>query len=210
MPADITETITEAFAQHLWGGAKEGISLVDWETPDAAFLERLQQDVWQFSSAKNRTQMRSMAQALISPDGKLRTFAEFKEAADAIAVTHKTWLQAEYDLAVAGGQMGATWSRAEANKAALPLMQYNTAGDSRVRQAHIELDGVVRPVDDPFWDYWYPPNGWGCRCDVQSLAIGQVTPMEKVIIPDDVPLMFQTNLGKAGLIFPPTHPYYSI
>lgn len=34
------------------------------------------------------------------------------------------------------------------------------------RPHHLAMDGVVRPADDPFWQTWYPPNGWGCKCRV--------------------------------------------
>lgn len=41
---------------------------------------------------------------------------------------------------------------------------YNTAGDNRVRKSHALLDGVTLPKEDPFWQKWYPPNGYECRC----------------------------------------------
>lgn len=42
--------------------------------------------------------------------------------------------------------------------------KYVTAGDDRVRDTHIGLDGVTLPKDDPFWNENTPPNGWQCRC----------------------------------------------
>ena len=44
--------------------------------------------------------------------------------------------------------------------------KYVTAGDDRVREEHAALDGVTLPKDDPFWLEYWPPNGWGCRCQV--------------------------------------------
>jgi SPP1 gp7 family putative phage head morphogenesis protein len=42
--------------------------------------------------------------------------------------------------------------------------KYVTTGDERVRPEHASLDGVTLPKDDPFWQRFYPPNGWSCRC----------------------------------------------
>lgn len=44
--------------------------------------------------------------------------------------------------------------------------KYVTTGDDRVRDEHAALDGVTLPKDDPFWQRFYPPNGWNCRCQV--------------------------------------------
>lgn len=46
--------------------------------------------------------------------------------------------------------------------------QYQTAGDNEVREEHRVMDGRVYAADDPIWDIWYPPNGFGCRCAVVS------------------------------------------
>lgn len=47
--------------------------------------------------------------------------------------------------------------------------RYVTVGDNRVRPEHRILDGVTLPKDDEFWLYFWPPNGWNCRCSVISL-----------------------------------------
>lgn len=47
--------------------------------------------------------------------------------------------------------------------------EYVTVGDDRVRESHEKLDGVKRRADDKFWQKFWPPNGWNCRC--QAIAI---------------------------------------
>lgn len=42
--------------------------------------------------------------------------------------------------------------------------KYVSVGDSRVRPIHEALDGVTLPKNDPFWQTFWPPNGYGCRC----------------------------------------------
>jgi SPP1 gp7 family putative phage head morphogenesis protein len=50
-----------------------------------------------------------------------------------------------------------------------PYWQYITQDDSRVRPSHAALHGKVFRHDDPFWDNFYPPNGYRCRCRVKAI-----------------------------------------
>lgn len=56
------------------------------------------------------------------------------------------------------------------NKDSRPFWQYFTMDDGRVRASHARLEGKVFKWDDEFWNYFYPPNGWGCRCKVMALS----------------------------------------
>lgn len=35
---------------------------------------------------------------------------------------------------------------------------------------NIVINGLVYRYDDPFWQSFYPPNGWRCRCRVNALS----------------------------------------
>ena len=65
--------------------------------------------------------------------------------------------------------------------------EYVTVGDDRVRDSHERMDGMIRKKDDPIWTKWWPPNGWGCRC--QTVAIyddeEKQTPVPKDADPDE-------------------------
>lgn len=61
--------------------------------------------------------------------------------------------------------------------------QLVTVGDNRVREAHEAVDGVIRFKDDEFWDSWWPPNGWNCRC--QAIAIYDES-VRQTRIPKDI------------------------
>lgn len=51
-----------------------------------------------------------------------------------------------------------------------PIWVYDAVNDRRTRPTHLALDGTARRADDPFWDTWYPPNGYRCRCAVRNLS----------------------------------------
>lgn len=209
----INKKVTLHYAQKLWEGVSSGygadLPTVDFDTPDFEILTRLQRNTWQFSAAKNYQELRAMNNALLDETGKLRSFNAFKEAVKDIHGEHEQWLRAEYNMAVASGQMAATWTRIQESKDLLPLLQFDAVNDNRTTALCRTLDGVIRPVDDPFWDRYYPPNHWGCRSDVRKLASGKLTPVEQITPPDRMPEMFKTNLAKTGVVFPPGHPYWT-
>lgn len=207
MPARLDADVTSNIARQLMAGVAEGL---DYDTPDADMLDALRSNTWHFSAAKNYTQLRQFSDALVGEDGRLRSYNEFKRAAFEITNQHiSNWLQAEYNQAVAGAQMAGKWRQIERDSELLPLLKFDAVLDRRTTEVCRPLDGVVKPINDPFWAKWYPPNHWGCRSTVQQLSSGAVTPDYAIDYPDrDVPLMFRQNLAQTGSIFPPEHPYF--
>lgn len=191
------------------GGYGKNFNTVDFSSPDGEMLQRLVRDVWNFSAAKNYHTLRDLTLALVDENGKTRTFEQFEEAAKKISATYNvTWLRTEYNMAVGSATMAARWTDFTKTAEIMPYLQYQTVGDDRVRNEHALLNGVIRKISDEFWSTHYPPNGWGCRCDVIQLATGTASETEKI---PNVPIspMFKTNLANSGLIFPPGHPYYN-
>lgn len=56
----------------------------------------------------------------------------------------------------------------------LPFWQYLAVLDEQTRKSHAALNGKVFRHDDSFWDKFYPPNGWMCRCHVRNLSQKQL------------------------------------
>lgn len=51
-----------------------------------------------------------------------------------------------------------------------PYFRYKAVMDDRTRPEHRALHNKIFRYDDPVWSTIYPPNGWGCRCHVESLT----------------------------------------
>ncbi|MEG0920629.1 MAG: phage minor head protein [Comamonas sp.] len=80
-----------------------------------------------------------------------------------------------YDTNTRQAYAAGLWERVERSKKALPYVRYITRGDDRVRDAHRAWDNLTLPVDDPFWQTHWPPNGWRCRCRVMSITKADYT-----------------------------------
>lgn len=207
---DVPEHLIESYAEHLLQAVLEGLG-EDAPNDDTAMYMALKTNVYQFSAAKSYTQMKSLTEALLDNDGKLRTWASFKKAAlDINDEQIMQWLSAEYENAIACSQMAYKWQEIEKNSHSLPYLQYVTANDGRVRPAHAAMNGTVRRVDDHYWNQYYPPNGWNCRCTVKQIGNTTITSDKDVYHPTiaEVPNIFRFNAGKTRMAFPPDHPYF--
>lgn len=75
-----------------------------------------------------------------------------------------------YDTNTRMAYSAGLWERMERNKKTHPYVRYITQGDERVRVAHQAWANVTLPIDDPFWQTHYPPNGWRCRCRAVAVS----------------------------------------
>ncbi|WP_257835317.1 phage minor head protein [Burkholderia glumae] len=79
---------------------------------------------------------------------------------------YRTNLQTAYMAGRYAGQM--------ANVDDRPYWMYVAILDSRTRPSHRAMNGQVFRYDDPFWQSFYPPNGWGCRCRTVALSHDEI------------------------------------
>ncbi|MBP4049219.1 minor capsid protein [Chromobacterium violaceum] len=66
--------------------------------------------------------------------------------------------------------MAGRWQTQMENVADRPYWMYVAIRDSKTRPSHRALHGKVFRYDDPFWQSYYTPNGWGCRCRTIALS----------------------------------------
>lgn len=180
------------------------------ELVSSALRAYMRRNVAVFSGFKTYQTLRDATDLLLTEEGQFRPFTDFRDRILELDQEYNVrYLDAEYNLGVASAQMGDRWDRIEQDAELFPFLKFRTVGDDRVRDSHAALDGVVKPVDDPFWNTHYPPLGWNCRCDVEQVR--RLDGTERTLSPDQyppLPPMFSNNVGKQGTVFPSSHPYY--
>lgn len=191
----LSEAISEGYGK--------SFDKVDYNTPDDGMLKAMEKNIYDFSAAKTHQQLQDLNKALF--DGKrVKSFDEFKRDASVILNEYKVrHLRTEYNHAIAAAQMCRKWQEFPEGA----LLKYETVGDERVRVAHAELDGVVAVKESEFWDNYYPPLDWGCRCSVHEVLNETETDLSTIVIPD-VPKNFVPNVGVYGQVYSKNSGYF--
>src|SRR5690606_26524762 len=76
------------------------------------------------------------------------------------------FLKTEKQTIFANSAAAERWAGFAENADLYPNLEYRTAGDDDVRDEHAKLNGIILPLNDPFWNAHTPPLGWGCRCEL--------------------------------------------
>lgn len=210
---DIDPEVINATSIELKSGMVKGYGNnfedVKVDSNDFEMLNNLENSVYSFSAAKNYQELKILTDLITDSSGAIRPFSEFRAEAEKVFKNfNEDWLSTEYGTAINGAMQASRWADYTKNKKAMPYLRYVTAGDSRVRDSHRSLDGVVKRIDDSFWNSYYPPNGYNCRCTTTQTGQSKETPEGNITYPSVNP-MFKVNLAKQGLIFPKDHPYYN-
>lgn len=107
------------------------------------------------------------------------TLDDFRNDFDGIVEKHgwsyngsRGWRSAViFDTNVNMAYAAGRWEQIQRVKKVRPYLRYvHLAGQAHPRPEHEAWDGIILPVDDPWWLTHYPPNGWFCHCTVQSVS----------------------------------------
>lgn len=140
----------------------------DWTMKDNALVTRVQNNIFAFSGAKCYSEMKELREAMYE-GGNLLPKADFRRRARKINQTYnETYLDVERDQVMSAATQGSRWLDIEESRDTHPYLEYVTMADERVREEHQGLHGIILPVDDPFWNSYYPPNGYRCRCSTRK------------------------------------------
>lgn len=177
--------------------------------------ERLTRSNYIFSGIKTFHELNEAFPSMLDENGNKKTFERFLNDVQKINDTYNAnYLHAEYNFVQASATMAAKWEQFREDGDQYYL-QYRTAKDGKVRPEHAALDGVTLPPSDSFWDTYYPPNGWNCRCNVVQVRKQKYTATEhseamsrgEEAMNGQKYNIFRFNSGKQGKAIPDYNPY---
>lgn len=207
--SQLTDKTFERLLTAIEQGFKAAEDFID-NAPDLAALENLRSNVYVFSGFKAYQELRQAADLLIDPStGNTKPFAAYLKDIRKLNQTYnENYLRAEYNHAIGSAQMASIWAD-YTQDADLFDLQFDAINDQRTRPTHKALDGKIQPMDSPFWDAYYPPLDWNCRCTVRKVRKGTAEISDvSAFTGAELKPMFKVNTAKEGVIFPKKHPYY--
>ena len=80
-------------------------------------------------------------------------------------------LQTIYWANVRTARAAGQWQRIQETKDFLPYLSYELGPSEVHRPLHEDKEGTVLLADDPFWNEWFAPNGWGCKCWHRQVSV---------------------------------------
>ena len=180
-----------------------------------AMRRRLQRSNYIFSGLKTFHELNEAFPSMIDENGQRKPFERFLNDVRNIDETYnRNYLRAEYNFVASSAEMAAKWEgfMEEGDRYNL---QYRTQNDDKVRPEHAVLDRVTLPPSDSFWEEYYPPNGWNCRCNVVQVRKSKypATPHDEAMslgeqaLQKDSKGIFRFNPGIEQKSFPDYNPY---
>lgn len=210
------EVMAEPKIQEFISAHAEALDSTFSQLPMSDTMRRkLQQSNYIFSGIKTFHELNEAFPSLLDENGNRKPFERFLNDVQKINDTYNShYLRAEYNFVQSSAQMAAKWEQFSEDGDRYNL-QYRTAGDSKVRPEHAALNGVTLPPSDPFWQTYYPPNGWNCRCTVVQVRKSKypATPHDEAMkrgeeaLQNDTKGIFHFNPGIQQKTFPDYNPY---
>lgn len=189
----------------------------------AFWRDKLKLSPGQFAQLSNEAKTRAFAISGIARGGELdtvyealhkalkegTTFGQFKEELAGI-IERRGWtgprawrLDTIFRTNIQTAYNVGRYRQMQQIKDRRPYWRYSAVNDGRTRPAHRAMHGKIFPADHPFWNTWYPPNGFRCRCSVNSVSASDLE-MEgwKVETVDPTGKLFEPTDPNTGVRLP--------
>ena len=178
-------------------------------------VQRLKESNYVFSGIKVFHELNEAFPSMLDDNNELRPFEDFLNDVQKVNNTYNgSYLKTEYNFARQSSLAAARWKQFEKDGNRYNL-QYRTAYDDRVRTSHRKLEGITLPPSSKFWNDYFPPNGWNCRCTVVQVRKDKYPESDEQKAIDlgsqatagRHQEMFKFNPGKAMTTFPAYNAY---
>lgn len=167
----------------------------------------MQRNIYYFAAHKTAHELNDMHNIMLISKGK----TDFvKRALEVNAKYNKNWYETEYITTSRIARSGREWLNIEETAETFPLLEFVAVMDSNTRDAHAALDGIIRPVNDQFWQKYFPPLDWNCRCTTIRHAPedAKVTPKTQLTGMPKVQEQFAQRVTDSRKIWHESHPYF--
>lgn len=151
------------------------------DMPTAMWTDLWQQEhsaAFTVAGATTKALVRDFHDAVNKAIANGETLETFRKDFDRIVADHgwdynggRNWRsRIIFDTNMSTAYAAGRWQQIQEVKAQRPYLRYvHLEGQENPRPEHQSWHNLVLPVDDPWWQTHYPPNGWNCHCTVQSL-----------------------------------------
>ena len=201
---EIHPKLWEATYRKLSEATVNGFGAISYKDSSPEVINELKTNTAVFSAFKNHAQSKELSALLVDKKGKQRSWGEFKkEALKVDAKYNQLHLGAEFNYATRAARSAKQWQDFENTKHLYPNLEYLKSRSGTPRESHEKFYGIIKPIDDSFWNHTLPPNGWGCKCSVRK---SREEPTAKDIEPIEPTPGLPGNSGKTRQVFTKNHP----
>jgi len=157
------------------------------------FAQRLKRNAARFAGYKSAWQTAQLKSA------KPEAYAKINKA------YNNLWMRSEYVHTVRSARTAQNYRKYLEDADIYPYLEYMPSKSAEPRADHKKLYGIIKPIEDSFWDTYMPPIDWGCKCSVAQRR----RDTGSAELPDDAPkppAAMRNNPGKKGELFTDEHP----
>jgi len=201
-----------ATANVLLDGVNEGF----YDSPDTALLKHFEDNIYMFSGAKTFQQVQHISSLLYKSNLDYKVFKE--EALSVYKTYNEAYLESEYVTALTSGTNAKSYVEALDSNGLFTRLKYTAVMDQHTSEICKRLNGIVLPIENPFWRTNTPPNHFNCRCFIEKIdkydeepsTHGNKVKSASVYVEEHKQPQFNMNPAINKVIFKKDHPYFSV
>lgn len=95
------------------------------------------------------------------------------------------WLDSIYYTGISALYAAERWKDFQRCKKTRPYLRCSAVEDRKSSPYCLSHHGIIRPIDDKFWENHLPPHHTGCRCGLTSLSDRDLERKEWTITAED-------------------------